>query len=199
MDFSALPNKVTCIFEAVIRLYTKGTYFHMMTVAEIAKEAGIGKGTVYEYFSTKEEIIWKAVAFHCRKNVDHIHGELKKQPTFLEKFDVLFHWLEENIEKNMVYAGILMGAAGNQVDSVPCKEIMHLLDFDFQFSVMEELILTGVKEEKIRNPVNKLELHQACQTLLVFVSYLLAPDRYPGITLVEAREQCKQMLIKILT
>jgi AcrR family transcriptional regulator len=31
--------------------------FHNVTVSEIAKTAGIGKGTVYEYFANKEDIV----------------------------------------------------------------------------------------------------------------------------------------------
>lgn len=33
--------------------------FYKTTIADISKEAGIGKGTVYEYFRTKEEILGK--------------------------------------------------------------------------------------------------------------------------------------------
>lgn len=37
--------------------------FYKTTIADISKEAGIGKGTVYEYFRTKEEILGKGFEF----------------------------------------------------------------------------------------------------------------------------------------
>ena len=37
--------------------------FSMITVADIAKKAGIGKGTIYEYFSSKEQIFCEAMVF----------------------------------------------------------------------------------------------------------------------------------------
>lgn len=35
--------------------------FHQATVADIAVEAGVGKGTIYEYFSSKEELFRQVV------------------------------------------------------------------------------------------------------------------------------------------
>ncbi len=44
------------IFEACIKVFgEKG--IHKTKIADIAKEAGIGKGTVYEYFKSKDEIL----------------------------------------------------------------------------------------------------------------------------------------------
>src|SRR3954447_356937 len=44
------------IFETAIRLFAERG-FESPTIEEIAAAAGTGKGTVYNYFSTKEEIL----------------------------------------------------------------------------------------------------------------------------------------------
>jgi AcrR family transcriptional regulator len=49
-------EKKNQIIMAAIRKFVKKG-FAKTTISDIAKAAGIGKGTVYEYFSTKEEII----------------------------------------------------------------------------------------------------------------------------------------------
>ena len=199
LNFSNLPEKRKQIFEAAIRLYTKGINFHTITVANIAKEAGIGKGTIYEYFHSKEEIIWKSVAFYYYKSEKVIYEKIREKHTFADKLDVLFDWMEQNIEMNITCVEILISVAGNKMDKNSCKEMMHLIDFDLHFTVVKEVILVGVAEKKIQNPVNKLQFHQACQVLLAFMYYLLAPEKYEGINHRQARKQCKDTLVKILT
>jgi len=58
------------ILDAVGRLLVRYGY-KKMTVSDIANEAGIGKGTVYLYFSSKEEV---ALSWFER-----IHGELVRE------------------------------------------------------------------------------------------------------------------------
>ena len=50
-------QRETAVYQAVLRLIGNGADITKLRVQEIAAEAGIGKGTVYEYFSSKEEIL----------------------------------------------------------------------------------------------------------------------------------------------
>lgn len=52
-------EKEHAVYEAVLRLMARGEQLHTVTVQQIAQEAGIGKGTVYEYFTSREEILTK--------------------------------------------------------------------------------------------------------------------------------------------
>ena len=56
----ALPEKVRLLYEAVLAMVTNGWDINRMKVSDITAQAGIGKGTAYEYFSSKEEIIANA-------------------------------------------------------------------------------------------------------------------------------------------
>ncbi|NRA65370.1 MAG: TetR/AcrR family transcriptional regulator [Pseudobacteriovorax sp.] len=51
--------KTDMIIEAAIKLYSQQRQLH--TVNAIAREAAIGKGTIYSYFSSKEEIYMEAL------------------------------------------------------------------------------------------------------------------------------------------
>lgn len=51
-----MKEKQRRICEAVLEMIASGVPESDMTVAEIAKKASIGKGTVYEYFPSKREI-----------------------------------------------------------------------------------------------------------------------------------------------
>ncbi|MDJ0624321.1 MAG: TetR/AcrR family transcriptional regulator [Desulfocapsaceae bacterium] len=62
------------IIAAAVRLFDlKG--FEKTSIEELAKEAGIGKGTIYTYFQTKSEIFY---AF-CEEQLEFIHEELARK------------------------------------------------------------------------------------------------------------------------
>ncbi|TDX46481.1 TetR/AcrR family transcriptional regulator [Orenia marismortui] len=50
-------SKKERLIQAAIKLFAKQGY-HNTTVAEIADEAGVAKGTVYWYFDSKEQLFW---------------------------------------------------------------------------------------------------------------------------------------------
>ncbi|MEJ2190411.1 MAG: helix-turn-helix domain containing protein [Acidobacteriota bacterium] len=49
--------KRQCIVEAAAVVFAEGGFTNTR-VADIADRAGIGKGTVYEYFASKEELLF---------------------------------------------------------------------------------------------------------------------------------------------
>lgn len=57
-------ERETALYEAALRLIAKGVNPATMKVQQIADEAGIGKGTVYEYFASKDEIL-QGMALYC--------------------------------------------------------------------------------------------------------------------------------------
>ncbi len=62
------------IIAAAVRLFDlKG--FEKTSIEELAKEAGIGKGTIYTYFQTKSEIFY---AF-CEEQLEFIHEDLARK------------------------------------------------------------------------------------------------------------------------
>ena len=56
-----------------------------ITVAQVAKEAGIGKGTIYEYFENKEDIVFEIINIiienyheNFQKEIQDVHSTKKK-------------------------------------------------------------------------------------------------------------------------
>ena len=52
------------VYEAALALTSQGVSPAAMTIQQLADAAGIGKGTVYEYFSSKEEIL-QGLGHYC--------------------------------------------------------------------------------------------------------------------------------------
>ena len=49
--------KVLALYEAVLKLLDEGADINTLKVSDMTERAGIGKGTAYDYFKSKEEII----------------------------------------------------------------------------------------------------------------------------------------------
>lgn len=58
-----LPEKIEAMYKAVQELIEEGADVNRIKVSEITQKAGIGKGTAYEYFSNKEELISSALLY----------------------------------------------------------------------------------------------------------------------------------------
>lgn len=63
--------------------------FAAVTVAEIANRAGIGKGTVYEYFTSKEELLFAVFEWINERIFERISEELDAGGTTLQRFQRL--------------------------------------------------------------------------------------------------------------
>jgi AcrR family transcriptional regulator len=94
------------IMDAAIRLFSeKG--FEKTSVDELAKEAGVGKSTIYGYFHTKNEIF---LAF-CEDQVDFVFTDLaqKRDPdaSLQEQLLTLFMGQFRYVTKNFNFGRIL--------------------------------------------------------------------------------------------
>ncbi len=63
-----MEEKKQALYSAALRLLAHRRPSEI-TIAEIAREAGIGKGTVYEYFSSKEELFAHTVLYAAENNL----------------------------------------------------------------------------------------------------------------------------------
>ncbi|MBP3603271.1 MAG: TetR/AcrR family transcriptional regulator [Lachnospiraceae bacterium] len=99
-----LSPKKKAIYEAIIELFGQGADLSTLTVAEITSKAGIGKGTAYEYFSDKDEMIAKAIFYHVEQFCNGLYEEMQKENGLYEKMMFTLHVVEKEIaESNCVF------------------------------------------------------------------------------------------------
>lgn len=95
------------ILEAAIHVFAqKG--FHQALVEEIASEAGIGKGTVYEYFPSKRELFREIVKYAASIHLNAIATSLAAPTTVKEKLGELFRIHLEFLSKHRDMARLLV-------------------------------------------------------------------------------------------
>ncbi len=72
-----------------------------LTVAQVAKTAGIGKGTVYEYFDNKEDIIFEIINIHIEEHHKEFNKAVAKLDSTLDKLELFFDFVLNDTEENM--------------------------------------------------------------------------------------------------
>lgn len=142
MERKQLPPKVLAAFKAVVELFTEGADLNTLTVSEITTRAGIGKGTVYDYFANKEEMLAGAL-YH---GMDVVCWELYER---LEKKKNLYEKMEQ----------ILFDMETNKQEMECAFKVLHLLMDNSQVSKQLRELFREKKD-------NELPLYQMLQKLI---------------------------------
>ncbi len=94
--------------------------FNSVTVAAIADRAGIGKGTVYEYFSSKDELLFAVFEWMNEGIFDRIHGLIEVGGTTLERLRSLLDLgakiTREQMEMQAVVLDFWSASRGTKVE-----------------------------------------------------------------------------------
>ncbi len=84
-----VPPKVRKMYAAVIQLLTEGADATGIRVSTITDRAGIGKGTAYEYFDSKDEMVACAVVYQLQRVFEWLEGAVSEKETFAEQLNFL--------------------------------------------------------------------------------------------------------------
>ncbi len=69
--------KKQLIFKEVLAMLNSGAEYKAITLAEVAKRCKMGKSTIYEYFSSKDEMIYNAIIFYINKMLKFFSSSFK--------------------------------------------------------------------------------------------------------------------------
>ncbi len=157
MDGIKYSKKEIEIFEGFEKLLESRIDQSKIKVSDIAQAAKVGKGTVYEYFKTKEEVIAKSIIYKLNKEFERLMKKCDEASSFEEKCLVGYEELIRIINNQFSYFQIL-------ISSENIYRLLTSLNEDSERKVrfknyiensLETTIILGIKEGKI-NP--KLEV-----------------------------------------
>lgn len=94
-----MNQKVSLLFQAVLELIEEGMDIHTMKVIDITNRAGIGKGTAYEYFKSKEELVAEAIFWDMEQRLLVLKERLDGCQGFQSQIFEIFQWMDENLQK----------------------------------------------------------------------------------------------------
>lgn len=127
-ELGQIPPKVLKLYKAVNQLLEEGADPGSLRVSTITDRAGIGKGTAYEYFDSRDEIVIYAVVYQMQMAMMELEKGLQERKTFRDQINFLLdevsaqerqqnsflkqiHILTDNTEFSRQVQGIMASAA----------------------------------------------------------------------------------------
>lgn len=149
-------EKILAMYRAVWELTREGQNVYNMKVVDITKRAGIGKGTAYEYFRSKEELVAKALRYGSYLEYESLLKQIQEKRTLREAMDVCFHWLEEDYERMTCLLQFLKNSG--KKEELICSGMMHMKEnMEKDAEKIDRLLLyivsLGKREGSIRKEI----------------------------------------------
>jgi AcrR family transcriptional regulator len=145
------------ILEAVIQQFAKKG-FSRTTINDIALEAGIGKGTVYEYFSNKEEIVQEAFRYFMRLMEPDFEAILISTHPAKEKMQQVIEGLSHYIETDYNDATELMFDFWSEcIKNKKSKGILFaemVKFYQVYREIFADIIIEGMGDGSFRKDIN---------------------------------------------
>lgn len=153
-------DKELAIYDGVVALLAEGKSVGELTVADIAKKAGIGKGTVYEYFRTKDEIVAKALVYTIKKSLHRARLAVQQVIGFDRRMEAFLQVVDEAAESSLPLFDTLMGCHGitggldqyldrDQFLQSVCMEAGILIEEIRRAALRERILRRGVPERSV--------------------------------------------------
>lgn len=140
------------IFQGVLSLAQQGVPLHEVKVQAIATAAGLGKGTLYEYFSSKEEILAATMLWCMERELGALEEQLAEENSFESQLEnaqsFVLKMLLERGSSYRVIAAALTAPQGE--DGLP-EEIRCPLEQCRQRlrGLLQRIIDTGRREGRV--------------------------------------------------
>ncbi|MDD2401233.1 MAG: TetR/AcrR family transcriptional regulator [Clostridia bacterium] len=135
------------IMDAGLKIFSeKG--FHMAKIEEIAHEAGVGKGTVYEYFESKEQLFKIIVTEGIDEFNVKVDKQIKKEKTTRGKLMAI---MKQNIQVLQHFRPFARSAMMDvTLFDVPFRTCLMKIH-QKRICVLTEIIEEGIRGKEIKN------------------------------------------------
>lgn len=126
-----------------------------ITISQIAKAAGIGKGTVYEYFPNKDAILFELATILMQEYNKTKEKKIAKANSTKEKVKLFseFFYKEEYSDMRAIYKNFIAISLTS-----PKEEMIDFQTqcFEYYFRWMEDIFNEGIKKGEITAQSKKL-------------------------------------------
>ena len=194
-------EKEIAIFNGLIDLIKSGANPYLIKVQDIADAANIGKGTVYDYFKSKEEVIAKAILYSINLEIESSFSRIRNKNLFRDKFFELLGVVVECLQNNLSTFNMLISLGG----ALEFYEYLRDDQYDLSLltasvnQVIGHILQQGCEEGVISlqedSFYKRMAFHGAVAAFSQYVSRL---EGYPGISIEEAKEVAYKLLLKTL-
>lgn len=128
--------------------------FHSANIVDIAEQAGIGKGTVYEYFESKSALFIEVMRFNTTNYVNLIKDAVNAETTFMNQFNAYMAAHHEIIRENYATTGIFINTPSALIAAAEGgKEVVCILLEAHQkvTKIIGSILTQGMNEKIIKH------------------------------------------------
>lgn len=187
------------MYEAVIAMLSEGRDIHSLKVLDITKRAGIGKGTAYEYFQSKEELIAEALDWNFRSQMEELNVLVEVRKSFREKVYILLDWMEKTVPEKKTFMEMLGTSSNSCYVSTDMKCRMKRKQYrDLILESVQDILNTGVEEGIIAPEESSYNQEMALMSQLIMFFLYLTWEKEAGAEDVQAvKSQTYENILKL--
>lgn len=164
------------ILNSAIKIFgEKG--FQNATISEIAKDAGIGDATIYEYFKSKEDILLEIPVEITKELIPQINDHMMGIKGALNKLRKFIWWWLNYVEKNPGYGSIVLLELKTNKNYVSTNAYQAARNF---YQIVLDIIKEGQEEGSIKKDINIYLARSICVGAIehIIIRWLLKEKKY---------------------
>ena len=168
-------DKRTVILDAALRTFVKRGYSET-TVAEIASEAEVAEGTLYNYFQNKEDLLLALCDEKWGDIIDEIKSKISRLDDPNDKLKAVFSLVVRMFKKNRHLAELFMVDVKQSSIFLTNYTINRIVQFlDLIEEILEEGKKKGIYRKDLDTRVAKMVIFGAAQGILL--SWVLSESK----------------------
>lgn len=164
-------EKYEQILEAAIRVFARQGYYNS-TISQVAREAGVGDGTIYLYFKNKDDILDNFFSYKTTQIFSQFKDEVDRYDNALDKLERLvachLHEFEQNRDLAVVYE--VETRMRRHLSDEKIKEMSRMY-----FDLVAQIVEQGQNEGTIRH---NIPIHLVKQYLIGAVDEVITTWLY---------------------
>jgi TetR/AcrR family fatty acid metabolism transcriptional regulator len=168
-------KKKKILISAIKIIGDKG--YQNSTIAEIAKDAGIGDATIYEYFKNKEDVLLSIPVEITKELIPQINDHMMGIKGAFNKLRKFIWWWLNYIEKNPGYGSIVLLELKTSKTYVSNEAYQAARNF---YKIVLDIIREGQEEGSIKKEINIFLARSICVGAIehIIIRWLLKDKKY---------------------
>src|SRR4030043_2141475 len=151
--------------------------FQNATIAGIAKDAGIGDATIYEYFKNKEDLLLAVPVEITKELIPNINDHMMGIKGAFNKLRKFIWWWLNFVEKNPGYGSIVLLEIKTNRTYVSTEAYQAARNF---YQIVLDIIKEGQEEGTIKKEIDVYLARSLCVGAIehIIIRWLLKDRRY---------------------
>ena len=195
---AVLSPKVLLLYKAVMDYLYEGVDVNTLKISDITGKAGIGKGTAYEYFASKEEVICGGILYYVARFLDGVQEELEQKTNFEDSLQYLMDVLEQNLNERGCFIRVVHLLMGNSQISVCLQEAIQKGDVELPLVILDKMVQKAMERGEITKeyPVSYV-VYTVCARILTYATLLDVKDHERPLYNVSVNmKQMRELIVK---